>query len=275
MSGVEGRPVPGCENCSELLKGPFCHSCGQRAEAISPGVVGYLRQTVSGFIGFDSNVIRSFGALLFRPGLLTAAYIRGRRIHYVEPLQIYLLSAAVFFLVHAYRPFVQFDIEARGASSSLGMASATGGIPESTIERLANQGVSLEVFAERFDAWVSAYLPVLLLVLLAVFTALIWLMNRRSRQPFATHAVFTLHWSAFYLIMRGLQRIVPLPVSWTTTVSIVLLLISIMYLAIAMRTVYGGGWPVNAVKAIVGLMMFGILIAGWMASAIALAVTFA
>ena len=264
-----------CENCAEQLRGPFCHSCGQRAESLPKTVLGYLGRLATGIVGYDSSVLRSLACLMFRPGRLTAEYLRGRRIHYVDPLQIYLLSAAAFFLVHAYRPFIQFDIEVRGASSSLGMASAAGGMNETTIERLAAQGISLEVFTERFDAWVSAYLPVLLLVLLAVFTILIWLMNRRSGKPFAAHAVFTLHWSAFYLIMRSVQRVAPLPESWTTPISIALLLISVIYLAIAMRRVYGGGWPVNTVKAGAGLMMFGILIAVWMASAIGLAVTFA
>lgn len=264
-----------CENCSDELRGQFCSSCGQRVETLPTGVFGYLHWLGSGIIGYDSRVLRSLGSVLFRPGLLTLEYLRGRRVHYLDPLQIYLLSAAAFFLVHAYRPFVQFDIVNRGASSSLGMASATGGLPDTTVERLAVQGISLEVFAERFDAWVSAYLPVLLLVLLAVFTVLIWLMNRRSRKPFAAHVAFTLHWSAFYLTIRGVHRIVPLPETWENGSSIAVLLISLIYLAIALRRVYGGGWPVNAVKAVVGIVLFGLLIAAWMASAIGLAVFFA
>jgi len=257
-----------CENCSAELRGQFCDSCGQRAEALPNGVFGYLSWLVSGVFGYDSRVLRSLGSLLFRPGLLTLEYLRGRRIHYVEPLQIYLLSAAAFFLVHAYRPFVQFNVANRGASSSLGPASATGNLPATTVERLEAQGVSLDVFAERFDAWVSAYLPALLLALLAVFSLLIWVLNRRSGRSFATHAVFTLHWSAFFLILEGVWRLLPIPNVWGVA-------IGLTYLVVAMRAVYQQNWLISAVNGLVSLIVFYALISLWMASALGLAATFA
>lgn len=103
-------------------------------------MLGYLGRLMTGIVGYDSRVLRSFIGLLFRPGLLTVEYIRGRRIHYVEPLQIYLLSAAAFFLVHAYRPFIQFNTETGGATSTLGPASATGNLSETAIQRIEAQG---------------------------------------------------------------------------------------------------------------------------------------
>lgn len=257
-----------CENCSADLRGPFCHSCGQRAEPLPTSMLGYLGRLMTGIVGYDSRVLRSFIGLLFRPGLLTVEYIRGRRIHYVEPLQIYLLSAAAFFLVHAYRPFIQFNTETGGATSTLGPASATGNLSETAIQRIEAQGISLEVFAERFDAWVSAYLPALLLALLAVFTLLIWALNWRSQKTFATHAVFTLHWSAFYLILEGVFRVVPIPNIWSVAISLV-------YLVVALRMVYQRNWLISAIKALVSLTIFYTLISMWMASALGLAGTFA
>jgi len=257
-----------CENCSAELRGPFCHSCGQRAESLPAGALGYLSRLMTGIVGYDSRVLRSVVGLLFRPGRLTAEYLRGRRIHYIEPLQIYLLSAAAFFLVHAYRPFIQFNPETGGASSTLGPASATGNLSETVVQRLETQGITLEVFAERFDAWVSAYLPVLLLALLGVFTLLIWALNGRSKKSFATHAVFTLHWSAFYLILEGVFRVVPIPNIWSV-------LIGLVYLVVAMRVVYQQNWLISAIKALAGLFIFYTLISVWMASALGLAGTFA
>ncbi len=150
----------------------------------------------------------------------------------------------------------------------LGPASATGNLSETAIQRIEAQGISLEVFAERFDARVSAYLPALLLALLAVFTLLIWALNWRSQKTFATHAVFTLHWSAFYLILEGVFRVVPIPNIWSVAISLV-------YLIVALRIVYQQNWLISAIKALVSLTIFYTLISMWMASALGLAGTFA
>ena len=114
------------------------------------------------------------------------------------------------------------------------------------------------------------FVAILLWALLALFTALIWLMYGRTGRPFAAHAVFTLHWSAFYLLMEGARRLLPFP-----GLGLVLVLLCLVYLIVAMRAVYKQGWVLSAGKAVLSLFLFYALIASWMASALALAVRFA
>lgn len=45
---------------------------------------------------------RTVVALLFRPGLLTDEYIRGRIARYIPPLRLYLVASVVFFLVISF-----------------------------------------------------------------------------------------------------------------------------------------------------------------------------
>ena len=236
---------------------------------------GYVAHLISSAVGYDSKLLRSLGTLVFRPGRLSAEYLKGRRIRYVEPLQLYLLSAAAFFLIHAYKPFVQFDLATRSVRSSLGAASATGGMSASQVERLAGQGVSIEVFAERFGAWVSAYLPVLLVAILVVLALVFWSLNLRSEKPFAAHALFTLHWSAFYMLLEGTRRVVPLPTNWDAAVGVTAVVFSLAYLVVAMRVTYERGWFPSALKALVSLLLFYVLVSLWLASTLGLALTFA
>ncbi|MEN8143772.1 MAG: DUF3667 domain-containing protein [Gemmatimonadota bacterium] len=264
-----------CENCSTELSGAFCHKCGQRVESLPGGVLGYLAHLVSGVAGYDSKLLRSLVALVFRPGRLTDQYLRGKRIRYVEPLQLYLLSAAVFFLINAYKPFVHFDVATGSVASSLGPASATGSMPASQVERLTAQGVTIEVFAERFDAWVSAYLPVLLVAMLVLLAVVFWSLNWRSEKPFAVHAVFTLHWSAFFLLIEGVRRVIPLPATWSASNGILGVVISFIYLAVAMRVLYRRGWPLSIARTLVSLLLFYVLISVWMGSTLFLALRFA
>jgi hypothetical protein len=45
---------------------------------------------------------RTLGALLFRPGFLTAEYVRGRIVRYIAPFRLYLVASVLFFLVLSF-----------------------------------------------------------------------------------------------------------------------------------------------------------------------------
>jgi hypothetical protein len=47
----------------------------------------------------DSRLWRTMGALLFKPGLLTAEFLAGRRVKYLPPLRLYLVLSVLYFLV--------------------------------------------------------------------------------------------------------------------------------------------------------------------------------
>ena len=49
----------------------------------------------------DSRLLRSFRALLFRPGALTTAYLEGPRKPYISPFQLFLLANLLFFAIQS------------------------------------------------------------------------------------------------------------------------------------------------------------------------------
>lgn len=50
----------------------------------------------------DSKLMRSIYPFLFKPGFLTAEYIAGRRMHYVNPFRLYLIMSLVMFGVISF-----------------------------------------------------------------------------------------------------------------------------------------------------------------------------
>ena len=46
----------------------------------------------------DHRIWRTLKPLLFRPGLLTAEYLRGRRVSYTSPFRLYIVLSLIFFL---------------------------------------------------------------------------------------------------------------------------------------------------------------------------------
>jgi hypothetical protein len=210
--------------------------------------------------GMESNALRTFTSLLFRPGRLTAEYVAGRRARYLGPIHVYLWCTAAFFLAHAYFPFAEIDFSEEQVVSTLSAMSVSLDLPEGLVSQLPAQGITEELFAERFHAAVSGYFPVVLVALVAGAAVLFSGLFRK--HPFLTHAVFALHWTAFFFIVEAIVQVLPLPDLVSNSTAIVLLI----YLAIAMRSVYGQSWIASVLKAFLGLFVFALMLTAWLAS---------
>lgn len=93
--------LPVCGNCHQPVSGRFCANCGQedRTYMLSLGELVY--EFVGDTFNFDSRFFRTMGPMLFRPGVLTTDYIRGRRQHYLPPVRMYIFVSLIFFFASA------------------------------------------------------------------------------------------------------------------------------------------------------------------------------
>lgn len=55
----------------------------------------------------DSRLTQSLPALLFRPGLLSKEYLRGRRQRYLDPIRMFITITVLYF----FNCFIWFEIE--------------------------------------------------------------------------------------------------------------------------------------------------------------------
>ena len=88
-----------CLNCHATIKDSnYCSNCGQINTNKQVPLKHFFIDFVSDYFTFDSKFINSFSPLFSKPGFLTNEYIKGRRVHYVPPLRLYLFISIVFFL---------------------------------------------------------------------------------------------------------------------------------------------------------------------------------
>jgi len=214
--------------------------------------------------GFEARAPRSVLTLLFRPGRLTRDFLDGRRARHVSPVQLYLWCTAAFFLLHAYAPFVRLDRRSGAVVSTLSALSIGTRLSDATLGRLAAQGVSLAEFAPRFDAAVSAYLPLLLVGLVVGTIGILAVLFRRATA--LAHAVFALHWTAFYFLLETLRQLAPLPRDWGISASVVTAAMALVYLAAAVRVAYGRSWGRSLAGALVTFVFFVALLGAWLSS---------
>tara|TARA_R110002111_G_scaffold66446_6_gene108293 strand:+ start:1667 stop:2746 length:1080 start_codon:yes stop_codon:yes gene_type:complete len=99
-----------CKNCEQPYdeEFQFCPHCGQKSnDELTIGVLFY--NTISNYFSFDARFFKSFIPLLFRPGYLAKEFIKGKRLLYLHPAQMYLFISVVFFFIFSFSVREQVD----------------------------------------------------------------------------------------------------------------------------------------------------------------------
>jgi hypothetical protein len=125
---------------------------------------------------------------------------------------------------------------------------------------------SSERARERFQFSVSQSLPPFMIGSIVAFALAPAIFS--PRRPMLVHVVFALNWIAFYLIIMGLERIIPGQPGATSILSPLLVVLAVVHLVIAMRCAYGHSWP-RAVASGLGLtVILNLILVAWIESVI-------
>ena len=54
---------------------------------------------IDDYFTLDTKLFKSFIPLLLKPGFLTLEYFKGRRVGYVKPFRMYIITSIVFFFM--------------------------------------------------------------------------------------------------------------------------------------------------------------------------------
>lgn len=100
MSHSPLRKERNCLNCGTYVQGRYCHQCGQENVEPRESFWAVFTHFVADIFHFEGKFFKTVGLLIRRPGFLTAEYMRGRRMSYLHPVRMYLLTSAVFFLIY-------------------------------------------------------------------------------------------------------------------------------------------------------------------------------
>jgi hypothetical protein len=255
-----------CLNCGQPLGGEYCNHCGQRERGREVRVADIAGDALEDLSRLDSRLWRTLVGLLFRPGLVTAEYLAGRRASFVPPLRFYFIVSFLVFLVAAATPpgsgvelgqggiFITFDDDGED-SKSLNEALADGELGQSLNQQdydfppwLARYEESFKVNAAAIEDNPQAFLtllvqrlPQMMFVLLPLFALLLQLSYLFSPFHYLQHLIFSLHFHSFAFLLYLLQWFVDLlrPGSYVGWIVVALLL----YLPLALRRVYLSAWP--------------------------------
>lgn len=249
-----------CVNCGAELATPFCPRCGERRASDRHYTLrNFGDEVLETFTHLDGTLWRTLRTLLTRPGELTAAYMRGERLRYMKPLQLFVVVSIVHFFVAGHLGVRTFDVPLRVQSRSYT------GPARMIARRLAERNTTFDAYAEKFDTVGTAQAKTLIIAMVPAFALLLALLELRKRRYALEHLVFGMHTYAalltililvdatVYPALGALQRardgkMVP---HAEAVISNGILVLVVAYLAPALRRNYADRWVAALSKSIV------------------------
>lgn len=90
ISGVQ------CMNCGTVLKGTYCHECGQKVSSTSHGVKDFLLEYLNNAYMWDPQLFTTLWQLASKPGYLTKRFLSGKIVSHSHPLKLNMFLLFVF-----------------------------------------------------------------------------------------------------------------------------------------------------------------------------------
>jgi hypothetical protein len=258
-------PAPDrCPNCGAVVPDRFCGACGQETKSLRIPFHRIVGEAFAELFSLDSRIGRTLVQLFVRPGAATRTYLDGRRASQTSPVKLYLVTSFVFFLVSAIVPSSVGVVKLDGAQAE---PDAKLELPDETIRGLRDLGQigahvaarlealerePLAVMEERITRGFAENAPKAMFFLVPVLAMLLRLAYARRRVFVAEHMVFSLHAHAvaFAFLLPGAAL-------GSDGVRSAGLVASSVHFLLALRRVYGQGWPASIAKAaIVGCAYF-------------------
>ncbi len=243
------RKLDVCANCGRSIYGEnFCPNCGQENTEQIVSARHLLKDISDEFLKFDSKLLITIGALLFKPGFLTREYIAGRRVRYIAPWRLFFTVCAFYFLCYSLSGFGQYyqqmiSNQQMDAVKSVESAPSRREVGKPlTPERVRRQQRFKSSLQRGFalQSWMVANMSLQFYFFVPLTALGMQWLYFRHRRYYIEHMVFAAHLSAFtsltfipfiYLRKYGAVNLVALAFSLT-------LALNLIYTFAGLRVVY-------------------------------------
>lgn len=250
-----------CVSCGLAADTPFCPGCGERRASDRRYTLAELGgEAFESLTDLDGRIWRTLRVLVLQPGELTRAYMRGSRVPFLPPVQLFFLVNVAYFLWAAWAGEHVFDTLLANHFDNSNYGDWARGLVE---RRVAERGIDAEEYARAFNAATSVQARSLIVVMAPMFAAMLALLQIRRRRTALEHLTFSLHLYAVLLLVAISQRyLVQWPIrlwirltgheaKWDMLITAFVLGSVMIYCALAIRRVYGDRWPGTMAKTLV------------------------
>ncbi|MCK6447465.1 MAG: DUF3667 domain-containing protein [Planctomycetes bacterium] len=190
-----------CPTCGAPVERRFCPECGEkRFDARDLSLAATLAHFVEAFTSLDGKVLASLKAFVV-PGRLTQELLRGARVRYLKPIQLFLLVNVVYFFVQPYTGWNTFNTSYELQVTK--QVYSRWAQPRAEARR-AELGLDAKTFAERFDGLSSTLARSLVVLFVLWFAVWIAIVCARIGVPWGAHVSLGTELASFMLLALAL-----------------------------------------------------------------------
>lgn len=188
-----------CPSCSGVITANYCAVCGEKkVQSRDFTLASIATLTYQALSPIDGKVVRSFRALLLRPGALTAAFVRGLRTPFMGPFQLFILANVLFFAIQSFSDMRILTVGLESRLDNQDWADLARAMVDA---RLAATGRTLAEYTPVFDQAVAVNAKSLIGLMVPVFALMLPLVFIGRSKPLGVHVIFALHFYAFVLVL--------------------------------------------------------------------------
>jgi uncharacterized protein DUF3667 len=257
-----------CPSCGAEIGARFCGVCGEKrpSERVY-SLKDFLHEAFEVVTNVERSFLRTLWTLVRRPGELTVAYMRGERVRYLRPLQLFFLVNVIFFFAagpgaYAYSTLLENHLHSPYGEQARAVV----------LERLPKSGMTEPQYVVAFDQKTKVLARTLVIVMAPAFAIGVALLSLNRRRPAVQHLVFSIHFLGYVLLltMAVVYLLLVLVRGWIAAggawvdgtfnqlTGLGMAIGTVAFLFPAYRRAYGDGKIGALVKAVVS---FGLLVA--------------
>ena len=205
------------DRCGAAGIGRYCANCGTvLAGGRDLSVKHFLKEAAFAFTDFDSALIASFRALIFKPGVLTAEYLRGERHRFLPPFRVFLFCNILYFLAVAQFHVTVLTAPLRVQADEMTYFKVSRAILATRYPALTKSATAAEkatsdlvdaAITTKYDGVTEGIGKLIVVVLIPFYALLFEVLFVGSKRYFAEHLIFATHFVAFLLLAIPLTGI--------------------------------------------------------------------
>lgn len=275
-----------CQNCDHPLDNQmsFCPKCGQKALPEHLTLKYFIHELLNNYFSFDSKFFNTLVPLITKPAFLSLEFITGRRVRYINPIQLFVFISFLYFLVDSFMFLKENSVERsytimnndNGEKVNLDSLDMEIFKPDSLVTNKDTVGAesSVPAFIKDFvlkaqefneldrdeqNERIKKMISYFIFILTPLFALLLgWFFRTRNRH-YLENLIFTLHVHAFYffiaIIFMVFDRIFPESVDDLLFIGII-----ITYLLLALKKFYIRKWK-STIFRLMGLgLLYGFMV---------------
>lgn len=186
---------PSCRHENSALE--YCPACGERyLDPHRLTLTGLAEQAAESLFHADGRIVRTVTALLFQPGRLTQAWMRGERRAWMAPFQLFLFLNVIFFFAQSLSGLSVLAAPLDTHLHHMQYAPLAQRLVASHLER---HGGTLAQLTPLFERQQNTNAKLLVFAMVPLFAFMLRLLFPLRRRLGAIHLVYALHFYAYLM----------------------------------------------------------------------------